>query len=287
MKRSKIKKRLILWGVGTIIFAMLSAGCFVGARILTNRAYQDFITISAASAPNVRLGAYRRAIQLCPDRSEAYLLMLEVYGEDGTFSQKESDDFLTIYNANHSKLPEDNGSAAVHARAGLLYINGYEGNSTVRLRMALPFFETALPLAAEDHESYAAVACYASIGRYYRDYIWTAATKEVSEQDVDGLLENIQATLNCLINDTGGDRVFNYLGFSSAICNLFYDQRDVLAATTEKERVFSILDAIFNGLPDPQTLQVARTKEMTESILEKRTMYYDMIGRAFDRKGEG
>ena len=125
----------------------------------------------------------------------------------------------------------------------MLYINGYDGTATVRLRMALPFFELALPLAGKGSESYTTVSCYAGIGRYYRDYIWTTAAKEVSAEDVEVLLEDIRSTLCALTDNSGADQAFNYLGFADAVCNLIYDQRDILASTTQKDIVIAILNA--------------------------------------------
>lgn len=282
---SRNRNRLIFWCCGCALFLLLSIGCFISAGIVRDNAYKDFTSISPATPKETRRNTYRRAISLCPDRTEAYLLLLDVYGEDGIFDNTESGEWLSIYNTNHGLLRNDEATASVYAQAGLLYINGYEGTSTVSIRMALPFFEAALPLMSEEHPDYPATSCYAQIGQYYRDYIWTAAAKEVTPEEMSGLLSDIKSTLSDLQQMTGADRIYNYLGFSNAVCNLLYDQRDILAATVPHQTVKEILDLLYQQMPEADSLQSARSKELAQTLSDNRSMYYNMISRAYDRNG--
>lgn len=285
MVHSKLRNRLVFWCCGCVVFLLLSIGCFIASGIVKNNAYRDFTSISSATQKEDRVKTYRRAVALCPDRSDAYLLLLDVYGEDGIFDKTESGEWLGIYNTNHGLLRNDEAAAGIYAQAGLLYVNGYEETATVSLRMALPFFEAALPLMSTEHPDYCATACYAKIGQYYRDYIWTTAAKEVTPDEMAELLSDIKTTLTELYERTGADRTYNYLGFANAVCNLLYDQRDILAATVDKNTVTDILDLIYQQLPEADSLQSTRSKEMAQTLLANQSMYYDMISRAYDRNG--
>lgn len=283
--RKRIPRRITILYSSFIVSLVLCVGCMLAAHIIRDEAYRDLIQISSATNLQTRTDTYQRAIKLCPSRADAYLLLLEAYGEDGVFSKAESEAFLAIYNSNHSQLPNNDASAQVYAQAGLLYVNGYEENATISLRMALPFFEAALPLMQEDNPDYLTTSCYANIGRYYRDYIWTASTKEVTKDEMDKLLSEIADTLNGLSSSTGADRIYNYLGFSTAVCNLLYDQRNIMAATVEKAQVLAILDLVYEDLPDISMIQSDKTKEMAQTLTDNQQLYYDMITRAFERNG--
>jgi hypothetical protein len=285
MKWNKRQKTLAFWSGGLVVTLLLCCGCFITSTVLKRQAYSEFISISAATASGEKIAVYHRAIRLCPDRPEAYLLLLDTIGEDGLFDQSESELFLSIYNANHKFLPKTIDSAAIYAKAGLLYVNGMDGTSTQALRMALPFFEAALPLLTADHPEYSATACYVKIGQYYRDFIWTTSVKEVFSADMTVLLTDITQTLENFAEDKGAEKAFNYLGFANAVCNLLYGQRDVFAATVNKQDVLSVMDLIYDGMPNVDTLQVARTRDMANTLCANREMYYDMISRAFDRTG--
>ena len=282
---TRIPKRIVLLFSGFLIFLLLSIGCAIAAGVVRTQAYEDFISISSATNMQSRTLTYSRAIELCPERPEAYLLLLDAFGEDGIFDKTESEAFLAIYNKHHKRLPQNEEIATVFSQAGLLYINGYEDNPTVSLRMALPFFETALPLMSQEHENYLTTSCYANIGRYYRDYIWTTSTKEVTDAHMQDLLTDISATLEGLSASENADRIFNYLGFSNAVCNLIYDQRDIMASTVEEQQVLGVLDSIYAGLPAISSIQAAKTKEMAQTLTDNRQLYYDMISRAYERNG--
>lgn len=282
---SKRKKQALAWCISAGFSLAVMIGCFTAAWFITEKTYREYSTVSASSSREIRLNSYKKAIGLLPGRANAWLLILDVYAEDGLFQQEESDEFLALYNALHGKLPNSAAAADVYAMAGLLYVNGYDANATIRLRMALPFFELALPLTSQESENFAAVSCYAGIGKYYRDYIWTTTSKEIPAADVKQMINGILETWDVLLKNEGGDRIYNLLGFADAACNLLYSQRDVLAATTEKECVTALLDRIYAALPDPKKLQIEKNKDMAESLLTNREMYYDMIERAFDKKG--
>lgn len=287
MDKSKkhIPGRIIVLYSCFLACLLLCIGCALAAYLVRNETYRDLIKISAATNLKTRTSSYCRAINLYPSQKDAYLLLLDAYGEDGVFSKSESGEFLAVYNANHKRLPHNAESAKVYTQAGLLYVNGYEDNATVSLRMALPFFETALRLMQEDDPNYLTATCYKNIGCYYRDYIWTVSTKEVTAKEMDALLSGIAATLSELIESSSADGIYNYLGFSTAVCNLLYDQRNIMAATVQKTQILDIMDQIYENLPNIAMIQSAKTKEMAQTLTDNQQLYYEMISRAFDRSG--
>ena len=89
-----------------------------------------------------------------------------------------------------------------------------------------------------------------------------------------------------LQNSTASDARHNALGFSVAVCNLFYEQRDILAHTIPREKVLSILDLLYAALPEESSLQAAASRALVKELAENRSMYYSMINRAYDRRGD-
>lgn len=281
--RKKLSQFYILL-VSAIVLTVIAVGTILAATLIEDSSYRELISISSATSGETRRQAYRQAITLCPDRAEAYLLLLETYGEDGMFSKSESEEFLGVYNAGHSRLTRDAAYGQIHTQAGLLYINAYDDTPTIRLRKALPFFDTAKQWGI-DEENKTTVNCYANIGQYYREYIWAAGVKEVSPQEMEELLADINATLNAFASEAAADTVYNRLGFSTAVCNLFYDQRNILAATVPQADVLDILTRIYDDLPAENSLQVQQSMEMVRELNGNKEMYFDMIERAYERTG--
>ena len=185
LTHEQAKKRLrTFWivTVAAVICFAISVTCMVSGNILLDQAYQSFIGISPATDNATRSASFQRAIRLAPERAEAYLKLLEMYGEDGIFRKEESEEFLGIYNANHMKINRNDPLyTQIHYTAGYLYMSGYEAATTINLRMALPFFETAASAIQADDPNALTVDCYCQIGAFYRDYIWdaSAAYREV------------------------------------------------------------------------------------------------------------
>lgn len=287
------KAKQVLWTfrvafIAGLVFALISIGSTVAGGVLKNNAYTQWTTVSPATDLQVRKDYYLRAICLDPKASEAYILLLDTYNQDGSFTKEESEEFLGIYNSNHTKLSKrDPTFAKLHYTVGFLYINGFDGTSATRIRMALPFLETASEHIPEDDLNQFAVSCYCKIGSFYRDYIWDAAasTREVNPTQMESLLEQIEETLQIFPDDTSPDAMCNYLGFCTAVCNLLLDQRDILAALAPRETVERILNTVYSTLPTVQQLQKEQTQTMLLTLQNNEDTYRQMIGRAFERTG--
>lgn len=290
MNIKKAKRLLLsfrLSVVSTAVLLLVCIGCWITGSVLREDAYTAFTGVSSATDAATRKEYFLRAISLCPDRPAAYLRLLDIYSEDGTFDKTESQEFLALYNSNHTKLnaaAED--YARLHYTAGFMYVNGYPDSDTTRLRMALPFLQTANERISPADDTKVTVACYCAIGEFYNSYIWNAgAVHEVSKTQMTDLLEDIEQTLAAFRSDTTGSAVFNRLGFCVAACNLLYSQRDILAVTVPEEQVTSILDTVYTELPDAAALQKEQSRVLLDTLLQNRDMYLEMIGRAYERQG--
>lgn len=274
--------------ISTIILSLLCVGTLVFGIMLRNAAYDSFTTISTATDHAQKTTQYIRAIQLRPSLPDAYIKLLEAYAEDGKLTKQESQTFLSLYNANRTALDrDDEGYVELHYRAGLLYINGYEDlNPTTRLRMAIPFFENAVSAKNEKTAGLEMVQIYCRMGQYYRDYIWdvSAGMREVPQSEIIAMVNEIQEALAALKSAATPDALYNRLGFSLAVCNLLFEQRDVFAATVPYDAVNAILDAVYEDLPDPETLQKEQLRFMLNDLQKNEETYRAMLDRAYERK---
>ena len=290
MQERKAKRYLLLFRICsglTILALIVSISTKVASSVLTGSAYESAMQISAATDTKQKITVYSEAIRLAPERPDAYILLISAYGEDGLFDKRESEEFLALYNANHNYLnPSDPSYGQLQKNIGFLYMNGYDDESPTRLRMAMPFLREANEVLADDAPGKQAVSCYCKIGTYYEDYIWDASSvREVSQPVMEELITGIEETLDAFLEDTSPDALFNRLGFDVAVCNLLLDQRNVLAVTIPQERVMSILDDIYSRLPSMESLQKEQTRQLLQTLEDNKELYYDMILRAYTRKG--
>lgn len=285
-EKKKKLNRIRLVVALAVLFTCISVGSRIGSGVVTGQAYRDLVEISPATQVELRREAYLQAIRLSPEEPVAYIRLIDCYNEDGIFEKTESQEFLAIYNSYHTQLNfKDSKCSQIFYKAGLFFVNGYEGNMTTRLRMALPFLETARDLMTEEDPGYMAVTCYCEIGRFYQDYIWDAASavREVSPSEMEALMNRILVTQEAFKTDTSSDAIYNRLGFSLAAGNLLFDQRDILAATISQDLAQTVIDTIYADLPQMETLQKEQTRALLQALLDNRQTYTDMIDRAYGR----
>lgn len=274
-----------------VILCILSAvmtvtgfSLLVGAKLLTNEAYEDFVEISPATEAALRKNSYLRAIRLCPDREIAYLKLLALYSEDGAYSKSESEEFLALYNSNQKGLT-DKAFATLNAQVGLVYINGYDGTTQNRFRLAYSFLDKAYPHLSKDDALFDTVSCYKKICQYYSEYIWNAsAIKDVTPQDAKDLIEDIETALDNFLKQEKMN-AYDFLGFCLAVTDLLYDQRDILAITVPQERVFAILDRVYSNLPDKGYLSKEQTQALYNTLITNEDICREMLNRAYQRVG--
>lgn len=278
-------KRFRLLAALTIFFFSASLLANVACTILTESTYRTLTGISTATDKAERISTYKQAIALDEKKPDAYRRLLSTYAEDGIFEKAESEEFLALYNSHHGKIRKrDSQYGPLLREIGFLYINGYPESTSIRIRMALPFLEQSLEYLDKDDPDIRTVNCYYQIGTYYHDYIWTASTvREVTDQVILDLITQIENTLPQF--EEAESSIFDALGFYVAVCDLFYDQRDILADTVPWERVAAILDAIYDRLPEGQSLRKEQTRQLLTTLEGNRENYYTMIERAYARKG--
>lgn len=277
---SKAAKRKLTQFYILLTFAVLTTvACIiglVGGHLLEQSTYADLTSVSSGKSLQSQQKSYHKAIELRPQDKTAYLRLLDTYGEDGVFTKAESEDFLSVYNANRRKIED---LSDVCTEAGLLYINAYEGSSSARLRMALPFLEKAKP---KDAETKKIVSCYTDMGQIYQNYIWNVDGKELSGEELEALLISISETLDALGDSKDPAVLHNKLVFSTSVCSLLNEQRNLLAASVPEDAVIGILDQIFAGLPALDETPDA-AKDLVNALTESKAGCYDMIRRAYER----
>lgn len=275
------------WAITGLLFLLLGMVCLVGRFIYRTSIYNTLTGLSSATAIEQRQESYLTAIELAPEKAEAYSLLLDTYAEDGIYTKQEAEKYLSIYNTYNGKWYNNTDFGQLMTKTGLLYINGYDDSFTSSLRMAYPFFQQAVELLPEEDENYLSANIYYNIGTYYQEYIWSAtSTKDISNEQMTNLIQEI-ADYCTLLKENPDVTVYDKLGFYLAACNLLIDQRNVIVKTCSEDLISGIFDTIYTGLPSSDSLQKEKTKDMLETLVSGEETYRQMISRAFTRSRGG
>ncbi len=227
---------------------------------------------------------YKKAIEIYPERTEAYFKMIEVY-ENTKFTKEENDEFLAYYNANKDKMDQNSAEVALlNYEIGLMYYNYYveDENSTdnkaTRINKAYPFFEanaTNEQISDDFTEKYLS-DCYYQICKFYKEYILTSAkVEEASKSDYEELFNIIEETLI----DVQGAGAYDQLVLYNAVFMLIYDQRESMATVNmDMDQVLELFDEVYE-----RAKSVSTQKEQSQKLKNDMVNNYDDYREAIER----
>lgn len=181
----EVKQDFRIWKI--MIPVMLSLFVVVvGIQVFhfyRNEEYENALQISARSTDlKEQVKECKRAIDLSPDRVEAYEQLLNVYTSDAVFSVEEEKEFLSQIHENWGKVKKnkDYGELAYQVGRTYWYYYNYgtdQDNEITRMKSAVQWFEDSLKY--EDTKKYHNIArIYCEIGKFNKNVILSVETGE-------------------------------------------------------------------------------------------------------------
>lgn len=291
-KKQKHKLWLFMFCLSlTIIFLIGGFGCNIAATNINNSNYDALISVVASTSYADKIKSYKQAIAIYPYDTQGYMKMLDAYENEGTFSKKENDELLALYNANKSGFDtKSNDVAELNYRMGMMYFNYYTNEDGTysfsnRLQKAYPFFTSNHEIKEELTEfAYLNLSeCYYQICEFYKTYILKSANvKEASKDDYEQLFDAIEKSLD-MVKDVGA---YDQLSLYNGTFMLLYDQRsNMVSVNVEKDRILSLMDNIKQKTAK-LTVQKEQSKKLQDEILLNYDNYREAIIRIYNNVEE-
>ena len=293
-KKEKNRLRLFILACALTLFSLTAGIVTYALAVRTNdQTYENLITPASGTALEDKLAAYAAAIEIYPDRQDAYLGMLEAFEEEGHFNRTDSDRFLALYNAHKAALdPGTPETAELNYRIGRMYFNYYteaDGSADLaaRVQKAYSFFEANYEYGdlLADFEARELSDSYYRVCVFYRKYIFrSSSVEEARAEDYEALMADVTELLETLSSDREAN-AYDQLVISHGILTLLYDQRTALARTgTDEETVLNLFDRICR---ESGALMVNKTQSarLQEEISACAGTYREAILRAYSNAG--
>lgn len=283
-KKKQKKKLNSFIAFCVLAVAMMISGfvCNTVSTSMNNSDYETLVSTSTASSLSDKLSNYKSAIEIYPERTDAYIKMIEAYQDEGVFSKQQNDEFLAVYNAKKDRLDTARADVAkLNYMIGMLYFNYYTENEagnyafSTRVQKAYPFFNENFKNATGFEEQIMS-DCYYRICCFYKKYILNTTTvEEASKENFDALF----TTIDNAMNDVQNAGAYDQLTLCNSVFMLLYDQRTSMAqVNVEKQRILDLYDAIYQKTSD-LIVQKEQSKRLQDEILKK----YDEYTKAIDR----
>lgn len=291
-KRQKRKVAAFMAAAGmTVVLFLAGAVCTTIAKNINNSNYEILVSPSTATALNEKIDSYKRAIAIYPERTDAYMCMLEAYEDEGRFGKEENDEFLALYNANKDTFDHTTSEVAeLNYKIGMMYFNYYteEDGSysfSTRVQKAYSFFaenhnNAEIP---QDFEDMNLSECYYQICSFYKNYILNGATVEEASRDN---YENLFLTIENTLADVQSAGAYNQLSLYNGIFMLLYDQRSsMVQVNVEQKEIIDLLDNVYDDAKN-LTVQKEQSQKLQQEIMEHYDTYRQAIIRAYTNAEE-
>ena len=291
-KRQKRKVAAFMAAAGmTVVLFLAGAVCTTIAKNINNSNYEILVSPSTATALNEKIDSYKRAIAIYPERTDAYMCMLEAYEDEGRFGKEENDEFLPLYNANKDTFDHTTSEVAeLNYKIGMMYFNYYteEDGSysfSTRVQKAYSFFaenhnNAEIP---QDFEDMNLSECYYQICSFYKNYILNGATVEEASRDN---YENLFSTIENTLADVQSAGAYNQLSLYNGIFMLLYDQRSsMVQVKVEQNEITDLMDNVYDDAKN-LTVQKEQSQKLQQEIMEHYDTYRQAIIRAYTNAEE-
>lgn len=291
-KRQKRKVAAFMAAAGmTVVFFLTGTVCTTIAKNINNSNYEILVSPSTATVLNEKIDSYKRAIAIYPERTDAYMCMLEAYEDEGRFGKEENDEFLALYNANKDTFDHTTSEVAeLNYKIGMMYFNYYteEDGSysfSTRVQKAYSFFaenhnNAEIP---QDFEDMNLSECYYQICSFYKNYILNGATVEEASRDN---YENLFSTIENTLADVQSAGAYNQLSLYNGIFMLLYDQRSsMVQVNVEQKEIIDLLDNVYDDAKN-LTVQKEQSQKLQQEIMEHYDTYRQAIIRAYTNAEE-
>lgn len=280
---------------GFIASVVLAAACLISGIVcsrasvsMNNSNYDVLVSTSTASSLEDKIESYKRAVDIYPGRTEAYIKMIEAYEDEGRFEKSENDEFLAVYNAHKDEF--DNTSVAVaelNYKIGLMYFNYYSESSdsysfSTRVQKAYAFFgENNRNATGFEYQKIS--DCYYQICSFYKKYILSTTTvEEASKESYDSLFAIIREAMEDVKDAGPYDRLTLYNG----VFMLLYDQRgSMVQVHVEEDQVLTLMEEIYDGAKS-LTVQKEQSQKLQQEIVNNYEKYRQAVERAYTNAEE-
>lgn len=286
--KNKQKRKLHSFVAMLILTVVCIASGVICGKVSTNiknSNYDVLVSTSAASSLEDKISNYKKAIEIYPNRTDAYLRMLEAYEDEGKFSKTENDEFLALYNANKDAFDSANNDVAeLNYKIGMMYFNYYTDENgsysfSTRVQKAYSFFADNYNNASTSNFADKKMSdCYYQICSFYKKYILSSATvEEASKENYENLFNTIKGAMDS-VKDAGA---YDQLSIFNGTFMLLYDQRNSMAqVNVDKNEALSLLYNVYNSASS-LTVQKEQSKKLQQEIIDNYDKYKIAIERAY------
>lgn len=205
-QKKKVKLFAAAAGLSALMF-IASLGSYITAQAIKKGDYEEYINIPTSQSFEEKLVSYSNAINLDPDRLEAYDKLIEAYEDNGTFDIKEGNTLAALFKMYEGDTDTEEYVEMCY-RIGFMYFNFYKenGNDSFQPKAikSAPYFTDIHNILAENSElnfnKQKAAESYYTITSFYKANNGMKLDKAHTKAELTELLDAFEVCIDDLKN---------------------------------------------------------------------------------------
>ncbi len=295
-KRKQHMKLRAFTAMAVLAVVFLIAG-FVTRAMGTSRnnsTYEAYVSPSSATSLENKIDSYKKAIAIYPERTEAYMKIVEAYEDEGQFGKAENDQLLALYNANKDQFDQSSPEVAeLNYKIGMMYFNYYTNDDgsydfSQRVQKAYSFFEMNHDneLISSNFVYKNLSDCYYYICSFYKKYILqSSSVEEASKENYTELISTIKSLLNEIENIPDANSYDKLVAYNGVFMLLYDQRKDFAQAGIELSEVLELVDTIYSSA-EKLDVKKEQTQKLQSEIVDNYKDYREAIQRAYTNTEE-
>lgn len=285
--RTKQKKKLGLFMTTTIASVIFALVGIVGLAMRThtnNKDYtQNIVQAEKAATAEEKVEYYLKAIDIKPQKCEAYIGIVDAIKDDATYTTEEEKVFKAKVSDNLSTLREQEEYGNLAFEIGKLYWYYYDygktetaDNQITRMKSAIQWFEDATKYGGTAKDYYTMSATYRDIGKFNKDI--TLNIEEASDKGkYEPYWENMKELVSMIQSSDNESEIIELEVYKLSMYSIETYARKFKADGVEKSDMLSLYETVKNAVAYVDT-----TSDKTEQLKIDVTERFDSTKTAIE-----
>ena len=254
--------------------------------------YDMKVDVALTTDYGLKVQTYSEAIKIKPTVSTAYIKLLDAYRDNNKFGVDESNEFISLYNANKDDFTvKSNDYLDLNYAIGEIYWGSYVGETDDSFRQkvikAYPYFKNVVDNAAESYTNLKMAKSYYIVGDFYKNYVVESTNvKEPSLDNYTQLLGSLKECIENIDNYNSSDIPYIKLTMYLEISNLLNDHRRGFASTGIPEESLTELLTLMKDKAASVAATQQQSIEKQEQIAEQYPNILDSIKTTYQNVKE-
>lgn len=276
----------------SIVMVIAGIACNRGSAYIDSQTYESLIATEAALGYDTQVTSFLDAIALNGSDTRAYMKLIEVYRNNGTFGDQQSQQLGNAYNANKSNFDmSDPDVVELNYQIGHLYFNMYSGDGNAfraRIQKAQGYFEYVVQNGSASDAHYQIACSYNALCDFFTNFVLNdSSVLEPTEDDYRSMMDAIYTCMDDMMGYSSNDAAYTRLTLYQKILDTVNaNVRGFALNNVSRNEVEMLVDTVVDAVNGESVTQQTSVA-LQANIIKESEVVLDNVNREYESMKRG